>query len=84
MSPDTIIALAIQAVVGVLALGGMWVKVHRLERDVGECVRREVYAAEMKPLNEKLSRVESLVERIYDRFASRREESGPQPRAPRD
>lgn len=66
--PDWLIAAIVAAVPGVLAAGGLWVRVGHLEKEIGKCVTREVYALQQNAMTDKLNRIENIVERLYDRL----------------
>lgn len=50
-----------------VAWGGFSARLRRVEQDVSKCVTREVYAAQQSSLTEKLTRIETMVERLFDR-----------------
>jgi hypothetical protein len=64
MSPEVIIGLVLAALPGVLAAGGLWWRVSRLESDVRECVRRDVHAEQQRGLKTHLRRIERMLETI--------------------
>lgn len=56
-------------VVGVaVAWGAASARLKRVEDDVAKCVTREVYAANQTALDAKLTRIETMVERLFDRL----------------
>ena len=65
---------------GGVAWGTLTVRMTRVERDVGECVRRELYESQSKAQDEKLSRIERMCERVLERLD--RETTGAHRRSP--
>lgn len=65
---DFIISALPGVAAALLTAGGLLVKVNRLEKDVDECVRREVYDLAQRGLKEHLERIERQNDRILDRL----------------
>lgn len=65
--PDWLLAAIIAAVPGVLGAGGLWVRVQRVEKDVEQCVRRELFDVQIRGVDEKLSRIDHSLNRLLDR-----------------
>lgn len=66
--PEWAIGLLVEAAAGLLALGGMFWRLQRLEKDQADCVKRETYAAERLASEKHITRIELYVERIWERL----------------
>lgn len=74
--PDWLFAGIVASVPGVLAAGGLWVRVQRVEKDVEQCVRRELFDIHSRGIEEKLTRIEGMIERLMDRMFENTSPSG--------
>ena len=60
------------SILAAVAWGRTAARLKRVEEDVAKCVVREVYTAQQTALTERLTRIESMLERVLDRTGHRR------------
>lgn len=61
-------ALAAMGPIAILAAGGLWVRVSRLEKDTEEFVRKDIYEAHTKAIEEKLTDIKEMIKTMSDRI----------------
>jgi hypothetical protein len=64
--PAWLIANIATAGATLIGIGVLIADLARVKRDVADCVRRELYDANMRSMNDKLDKIERTLERLLD------------------
>lgn len=58
------VTIGLAAIPGILAVGGLWVRVNRLERDAESFVRKDIFEAHLKNIEDKLDILRDMIRPI--------------------